>query len=70
VHRGHHVQTIAAPVVNEYLERLAFAKLGFVSSLGDLDTDTAACFLMISSRIERIKEDELESKQRKKKRRG
>lgn len=59
-------QNESAPFIAEFFARSRLAKLGFTSSLDDLDSVTAEVFMAIDSEIENIKADEMKKASKRK----
>lgn len=55
----------SAPYIAEFFARQRLAKLGFTSSLDELDSVTAEVFITIDAEIERFKADEMKKSSRK-----
>jgi hypothetical protein len=66
--RGHHLQTEAAPVVAEYLDRMKLTKLGYRFDSGLLDCDKAEAFVIVADEIDKAKADEQERLAKKRRR--
>ncbi len=49
----------SAPYIAEFFARQRLAKLGFTSSLDELDSVTAEVFITIDAEIEKLKADEM-----------
>jgi hypothetical protein len=62
------LQTDAAPLLAEYLDRLKLSKIGYRFTPGVLDCDKADAFVLISDEIEKAKADEQERAAKKRRR--
>jgi hypothetical protein len=63
-YKGHKGTTKAAPIVHEYFDRAALAKLGFTTDIRELDAVDAEIFLLIAGEINKLKEAELKRKRK------
>lgn len=61
-YKGHPFNNGWAWIVNEYMTFRALAKLGFHSSVDDLDDEVADAFSIISAKIDALKREEMEKK--------
>jgi hypothetical protein len=57
-----HIQrdTVFAPYVNEYLSRKQLAKIGYTSSIDDLEDYKGELFVQIGLMFDRLKKEELD----------
>lgn len=56
--KGQSLSTPAYKYMAEYISRQRLAKLGFMSSLSDLDINTAQIFVIISQEIDKAQQEE------------